>query len=120
LTFTSTEITKRIATTVALALVLFTAAFPGVAACCVEKPTANMAAMHASMPCCAPGCAISGPKVSRDSVVAVVSPPPVAAGPALINSIDPVVTTTVTLASERIADEFSSPPPFLAHAQFRI
>ena len=117
--------TNRLATAVALVLVLFATALPGAAACCVGKPNSKMAAMHVSMPCCAESCTMSNSNDSRDNsniAIAASPSPQVAAGPSVAVALDATSASvaTVSTATEHTRIEFSPPPPFLAHAQFRI
>jgi hypothetical protein len=116
--------TKRFATAVTVALVLFvTAIVPAAAVCCFGQPAGTMASMQ-SMPCCAETCTMSNPGTSRDNdpAVAATPAPEIAAGPgvAAVFPSTAATITTVSAATEQTRNEYSAPPPFLAHAQFRI
>jgi|GEM_PF-966913 len=114
--------TKRLVTAVALTVLLFATALPGAAACCLGKPDST-AAMHASMPCCAETCTMSSANSSHDNDVALAAPSPqVATGPGVAVGFTATAATitTVSTATEHTRNDFSAPPPFLAHAQFRI
>jgi hypothetical protein len=120
---TSTSMTKRLATMIAAVLVLFVTAMPAAAVCCLGKTGGKMAAMHASMPCCAGNCTMSSPSAGRDHDVTLTPAPSAQAAStvaAIITPASPARGTSAVPATERAANEFSSPPPFLINAQFRI
>ena len=116
--------TKRLATMIAAVLMLFVTAMPAAAVCCLGKKAPAMVSMHASMPCCAGQCTMSKPNSSRDSDVAIAaSPSPQVTAGASVALALPATAATITIvstATEHTRIEFSAPPPFLAHAQFRI
>jgi hypothetical protein len=123
---TTTSMTKRLGAAIAAAVVLFVMAMPAAAVCCVGTGD-RTASMQASMPCCNESCTMSSPKGDRDHDVAVAADPSpeVAAGadagvvvvaPATAGS----TVATCSLASEHARINFSPPPPFLVHSQFRI
>lgn len=122
--YPATSTRRRFAATLAAVLVLFVTAMPATAVCCLVKSGNQVASMHAAMPCCAETCTMSNPNGSRDSNVAVAAldSPQVGAGPgvAVVFPATAATITTVSTATERTRNDFSAPPPFLAHAQFRI
>ena len=114
----------KLATAIAVALVLFVTALPAATACCQGNRGINLQLMQASMSCCAESCPKISPSYSRDNHVTVAPSPspeieaaPVVATAAL--AIAPPLATAAT-ATERTPDQFSAPPPFLLNAQFRI
>lgn len=119
----TTSRTKRLATTIAAALVLFVTAMPAAAVCCVDKTGMPMASMHASMPCCAEQCTMSSPNTGRDHDVTLTvapAPPTVTTVVALITSTPATRATTSAPAIEPVANAYAAPPPFLINSQFRI
>jgi hypothetical protein len=115
--------TRRVATTTVVVLVLFVTALPAAGACCLGKPD-TMAAMHASMPCCAANCPMSSPSTGRDHDVALISPAsPQTATPtvtALTTPVSPAPVSIAAAANDGASIESTAPPPFLLHRQFRI
>ena len=116
--------TKRLATAVALAIVLFATVLPGAAACCMVKPDSKTAAMRAAMPCCAESCTMSSPSSSRDKDAALTpaqAPQTVASTALAITPASPTATVaTVATPDESAFHDFAAPPPFLVNSQFRI
>jgi hypothetical protein len=118
--------TKRLGAAMAAAAVLFVMAIPAAAVCCVGTSD-RTASMHASMTCCAPSCTMSSPKGDRDGEVAVAADPSpqidAGAGTDIVvadRAATHSATAIISTVSERARVDFSPPPPFLAHAQFRI
>jgi hypothetical protein len=118
--------TKRLGAAIAAAAVLFVMAMPAAAACCLVTPDGAAASMHASMPCCNESCTMSSPTGDREHDVAIAAGPSPEAGAqtgpgvAVAFPATAATITTVSTAAERTRIDFSAPPPFLAHAQFRI
>ena len=119
----TTSRTKRLATMIAIVLVLVVTAVPAAAVCCLDKANHSMATMHASMPCCADTCTMSRPNTGRDhdaTLTAAPAPPTATTVGALIT---PTPATRVTMpipVIEHVADAYAAPPPFLINSQFRI
>jgi hypothetical protein len=113
--------TKRFATAVTVALVLFvTATVPAAAVCCLGQPAATMASMQ-SMPCCTETCTMSNATdSSRDHDVTLTPAPslqPIAS--AVTTIVEPAhVPAGSTPIAQTVIEP--SPPPFLLNAQFRI
>lgn len=114
------DMTKRLTAMLALALVLFAAALPSAAACCVGMAGAS-SSMHASMPCCGEGCTMSPRSSGGRDRDAALTPPPV---PQPAAAVATIVTTQAPQSSApatvQPASNYSPPPPFLLHEQFRI
>jgi hypothetical protein len=113
--------TKRFATAVTVALVLFvTATVPAAAVCCLGQPVSRMTAMQ-SMPCCTETCTMSNATgSSRDHDVTLTpAPSPQAAASAVTTIVEPArVPASITPIAQTVIEP--SPPPFLLNAQFRI
>jgi len=108
---------------IVVGLVLLTTALPAATVCCAGKPDSTMAAMYASMPCCATNCTMSGPNASRDHDVALTASSPQPAAPAvgtLTVLASSAAEAIATVAKDGAAIERTAPPPFLLHRQFRI
>lgn len=119
----TTSRTKRLATTIAAALVLIVTAMPAAAVCCLDKSGTPMASMHASMPCCADQCTMSSPNTGRDhdaTLTAAPAPSTATTVGALITSTPATRETMPIPVIEHVADAYAAPPPFLINSQFRI
>jgi hypothetical protein len=118
---------RRYAAAVGVALVLFIGALPAAAACCMgAAPSSAEASMHAAMPCCAAGtsCNLTTSKTNRDHEIALNETSSLTAPLQLVAVVTTAAVEPVrpgfARSSELTANEFSAPPPFLLHSQFRI
>lgn len=118
------SMTQRFATAVVVVLLVFVIAMPAVGSCCVAKPGARMAAMHASMPCCAEHCTLSSADAARNHDFTAVSAPSPDAAVAVVATIaelsSPADASTGNALIAHSSAEFSPPSFFLLHSQFRI
>ena len=104
----------------AIGLVLFVAAIPAAAACCVGKD-AVAKSVHASMPCCAGSCRLGPANPTRDNDINVVSAPSVSKPvPVIAVATAPQVLPVSFDNATGTPNESSVPPAFLVHHQFRI
>lgn len=119
-----TSTSARLATAFLAALLVFVVAVPTVGACCVTKPGIKMAAMHASMPCCAERCVLTTSKAaSNHDVTAISAPAPETAVVVVVTLANASATADASAGHAAIEPSslaFSLPPPFLLHSQFRI
>jgi hypothetical protein len=116
--------TTRLATAVVVSLLVFATAVPAVGMCCVAKPGNRMAAMHASMPCCAEHCKLSSPDAAHNRDLTAITAPEgntaSAAVAATAELASPASASIAVPATGQSLDAFSPPPPFLLNSQFRI
>jgi hypothetical protein len=116
--------TRRWATAVAVALLVFVIAIPSVGACCVANPGSGIAAMHAAMPCCANHCTMADANSARgQDQTAVSTPLPDTAVVVVVSIADlssPANASAGCALDGQSSTEFSPPAPFLLHSQFRI
>ncbi len=119
-----TSMTQRFAAAVVGVLLVFVTVMPAVGACCVAKPGVRMTAMHASMPCCAEHCTLSRADAARNHDFTAVSAPSPDTVVVVVASIAELSSpANASIGNALIAHssaEFSPPPPFLLHSQFRI
>lgn len=116
--------TVRFATAVVAALLVFVIAIPAVGVCCVAKPDSRMAAMHASMPCCADRCTLTSSNgAGNHDFTAISAPSPdtaVVVVATIAEFLSPANASLANVLIGQSSDAFSPPPPFLLHSQFRI
>ncbi len=118
-------IVTRVTGGLAIALILFVAALPAAAACGVGTNACTASSMHASMPCCAQGCSkLNAPDTNRRPDIALTATPSPLQPLQVVADAAVVVAEPIGTGFDRpdglTAGEFSDPPPFLLHRQFRI
>lgn len=113
-------LTRRFATLVVAALVLFAAVAPASAAVCCQTRS-MMSLMHGTMPCCN-HCKITSAQPSSERDPATVSAPaPVAPMMAVIATVDSqTLPATADIHDSATGVSYSPPPQFLLNEQFRI
>jgi hypothetical protein len=114
---------QRLATTIAIVLLLFATGMPAAAVCCLDTSGAAMASVHASMPCCAQQCTMSSnPNTGRDHDATITAAPASAAATTVeaVTSTPAAHATPPAPAMKRAAESYAAPPPFLINSQFRI